>query len=197
VAGELIALPEVGARIKDARLAKDWSLSDLAQATGLSSSFISLVENGKSDISMRRLVRLMESLDISFLDFTDADWRNRVVNKGEDLYTALSRADRPRLTSASGMDVELLVRSERTNTNRFLMTIHPGEVADLSGQHGGRQSGECFQLVLKGSLSVNFRNGQRQELKSGDSMVSRLEHGIRCENRSRSEARVYVEVPIH
>lgn len=194
--GDLIPLPEVGARIKDARLAKEWSLSDLAEATGLSSSFISLVENGKSDISMRRLVRLMEPLGISFIDFTDADWRSRVVNKDEDLYTALNRADRPRLTSASGMDVELLVRSERTNTNRFLMTVHPGEVADLSGSHGGQSKGECFQLVLKGSLSVHFGSGERLELKSGDSMVSRLEHGIRCENVSRAAALVYVEVPI-
>ena len=197
MAGDLVPLPEVGARIKDARLAKEWSLSDLAQATGLSSSFISLVENGKSDISMRRLVRLMEPLEISFIDFTDADWRSRVVNKDEDLYTALRRADRPRLTSASGMDVELLVRSERTNTNRFLMTVHPGEVADLSSSHGGQPKGECFQLVLRGSLNVHVGDGERLELKSGDSMVSRLEHGIRCENASRSEAQVYVEVPIH
>jgi transcriptional regulator with XRE-family HTH domain len=197
VAGEFIPIPEVGARIKDARLAKEWSLSDLAQATGLSSSFISLVENGKSDISMRRLVRLMESLDISFIDFTDANWRSRVINNDQHLYTALSRDDRPRLTSASGMDVELLIRSEGTNINRFLMTIHPGEVADLSSDHGGRQSGECFQLVLKGTVNVHFGNGQRLDLKTGDSMVSRLEHGIRCNNASRADARVYVEVPIH
>ena len=197
MAGQFPPIPDVGARIRDARLAKEWSLSDLAQMTGLSSSFISLVENGKSDISMMRLSRLMESLDMSFIDFTDSDWRTRVVNKDQDLYTALSRADRPRLTSASGMDVELLVRSEGTNTNRFLMTVHPGETADLSSDHGGHQKGECFLFALKGGLTIQFRDGERLDLKCGDSLVSRLDHGIRCLNQTRFDAQVYVEVPIH
>jgi transcriptional regulator with XRE-family HTH domain len=44
VAGE-----RVGARLRDARLAKNYSLEDLAVATGLTAAELSAVEDGTSD----------------------------------------------------------------------------------------------------------------------------------------------------
>ena len=49
----------LGSALRAARRRKSLSLSDVAAATGISPSFLSLVENGKSDITIGRLVRLV------------------------------------------------------------------------------------------------------------------------------------------
>src|SRR4051812_28348017 len=50
----------LGAALRGLRRARRLSLQDVAEATAISASFLSLVETGKSDITIGRLVRLVE-----------------------------------------------------------------------------------------------------------------------------------------
>ena len=62
------AAETVGAHLRQARSARSLSLADVAQATGISASFLSLVEKDKSDITIGRLVRLIDFYGISISD---------------------------------------------------------------------------------------------------------------------------------
>ena len=54
--------------MRAARLARGFSLGQVAAATDISRSFLSLVENGKSDITIGRLTRLIDHYGISVAD---------------------------------------------------------------------------------------------------------------------------------
>jgi transcriptional regulator with XRE-family HTH domain len=54
-------LPNVGEIILRLRLGRGLSLQDLAERTGLSPSFLSAVERGRSDIALRRLARIADA----------------------------------------------------------------------------------------------------------------------------------------
>ena len=45
---------ELGARLRQLRRSRGVSLADVAEGTGISSSFLSMVEKGKSDITISR-----------------------------------------------------------------------------------------------------------------------------------------------
>ena len=49
----------LGSALKNLRRDRRLSLQDVSAGTGISASFLSLVENGKSDITIGRLVRLV------------------------------------------------------------------------------------------------------------------------------------------
>src|SRR6266540_1444510 len=50
----------LGERLRELRLERGLSLTAVAEATGLSASSLSVTENGKSDITFGRLVRLID-----------------------------------------------------------------------------------------------------------------------------------------
>jgi transcriptional regulator with XRE-family HTH domain len=50
--------PELGRKLRELRRERGYSLSEVAEQTGISKSFLSMVEIGNSDISVGRLMRL-------------------------------------------------------------------------------------------------------------------------------------------
>ena len=59
---------ELAARLKQLRAEHGLYQSQLARATGISSSFLSLIEQAQSDITIGRLVRLAEFYDVELAD---------------------------------------------------------------------------------------------------------------------------------
>src|ERR1700744_5023970 len=55
---------DLGSRLRALRAERGLSLSQLEAATSISSSFLSLVESGKSDITISRLLRLSDFFDV-------------------------------------------------------------------------------------------------------------------------------------
>src|SRR5215212_2430681 len=62
----------LGPALRSTRRSKSLSLNDVAVATGISASFLSLVENGKSDITIGRLVRLVAFYGLALTDLLPA-----------------------------------------------------------------------------------------------------------------------------
>jgi len=54
----------LGKRIKEARIAKDWTQADLAAKANMSTSHISSIERGNSEFSVRYLALLVNALDM-------------------------------------------------------------------------------------------------------------------------------------
>jgi len=86
VAGRL-----VGPRIQAARLARERTLADLADQTGISSSFLYSVERGESGISVQVLSRLADALEIPMSGFASPRRNGRVSC---DRMTARERCSR-------------------------------------------------------------------------------------------------------
>ena len=59
---------ELGSRLRQLRRSRGVSLADVAEGTGISPSFLSMVEKGKSDITISRLMRLVHWFEVSVSD---------------------------------------------------------------------------------------------------------------------------------
>ena len=78
---------DLGTRLRALRTERGLSLSQLESATRISSSFLSLVESGKSDITISRLLRLADYYDVELGDLVEGSRVGRrtieVVREGE------------------------------------------------------------------------------------------------------------------
>lgn len=58
-------LQKIGAKVKQARLAKHMTQQQLAEAAGISISFLSNIENGKQSMNLRVLISISDALNVS------------------------------------------------------------------------------------------------------------------------------------
>ena len=83
-------LKEIGGRIRQVRKNKGMSQLDLAEASGLSASFISNVEMGRQSMNIRALIAISNALGVS----TDLLLRNNTPESlnisSEEFYQALA-----------------------------------------------------------------------------------------------------------
>jgi quercetin dioxygenase-like cupin family protein len=158
---ESTALPTLGARLKAVRRARRLSLAEVSEATDVSASFLSLVENDKSDIAIGRLVRLIEFYGISIADLLPGE---SVSGRYPDVVTSAARR---RLHSESeGIDIYLLTSMTRDRQMMpLLVEIDPG--ARLA--EPGRHAGEEWVHVLDGRLRLELEGVEPRILHAGDS----------------------------
>ncbi len=148
----------LGSALRSARQAKSLSLSEVAAATGISSSFLSLVENGKSDITIGRLVRLVTFYGIHLADLVP------VTPAAEpDLVRKSEQRTLP--SPAEGIQFRLLAPSMEGVMMPMILEFEPG--AHLAEY--GRHAGEEFVHVLRGSMELELEGTESRVLRAGDS----------------------------
>ncbi len=173
------AQPALGERLRAARVAGGWSLLDVAGATGMSASFLSQVENGKSDITFTRVVRLVNFYGINLHDLVpDAALPDEIV----------VRATEQRLIrAAEGIEIYLLNReTDRLMLPQLVVFSPRGQTLEYA-----RHAGEEFATVLSGSIEIDFADARQPvQLAKGDSAYfdARLPHIYR--NQGNGEARL-------
>lgn len=64
-------LEKLGNRIRDLRLEKGWTQMDLGAKSGYDATQIRRVEKGQTNPTVRTLIRIAESLDITVLELFD------------------------------------------------------------------------------------------------------------------------------
>lgn len=148
----------LGQRLRDIRKARGLSLAGVAHSTSISPSFLSLVELGKSDITIGRLTRLAEFYKISFdelLGGAEAEELDIIRGHGRQLIHS----------PAEGIDIFMLTSSTRGTMLPMLLEFEPGaELAEY-----GKHRGEEFVHVIEGTLSLEVDGTEPRELKAGDS----------------------------
>jgi transcriptional regulator with XRE-family HTH domain len=175
---------QIGWHLREARLKADLSLADVAKGTGLSLSFLSVVEQGKSDISMSRLVRLIDFLGVALSDLIDSEPGHR--------YQVVRRDERPMIVHRDiGVVVELLPSLE--GFERRLMTFEPGAAINIE-DYQMMSPGDSFYLMLKGEICVGLTGTTILTLSSGDSVALRHRHFRRLWNARRYKAEVFIEL---
>jgi transcriptional regulator with XRE-family HTH domain len=161
--GTLEAAPDgthglLGETLRRIRQGRRLSLNDVASGAGISPSFLSLVENGRSDITIGRLTRLVEFFQISITD---------ILPSPEAAEPDVVRASERRLihSPAEGIDVYMLGVDTHRTMMPMLLVFEPG--AKLAEY--GRHPGEEFIHVMEGTLELTLMGSESRTLESGDS----------------------------
>jgi transcriptional regulator with XRE-family HTH domain len=169
-------------------LAGGWLLSEVAAATGISVSFLSQVETGKSGITFMRLVRLVGFYRVSLGDLLieRADWDPLLVRAD----------DRQSVPAAPGVSVSLL--SPDTERQMLPQLVALEEGSETAGPVAHR--GEEFALVLQGVVEIDFGEArERAALGDGDSAYfdATIPHVYRNVGGGQARIAVVSTPPIH
>ena len=166
----------LGARLRGLRGARRLSLGDVARETGISASFLSLVENGRSDITIGRLTRLVDYYGISIADLLPAPGTGDpdIVRAGES---------RQLHSPEEGITFFLL----STGTDRAMLPMLLELVPGASLAERGHHAGEEFVHVLEGRLLLEVDSAEPSELKAGDSAYYRSDRPHLFRNASDEE----------
>jgi transcriptional regulator with XRE-family HTH domain len=149
---------ELGAALRRARNSRGLSLAQVADATGVSRSLLSLIETGRSDITIGRLSRLARLYDIRLADL--------VPEPSHPDPLVVRAADRSAMHyQAEGIDVEILMPEGPHALQALLTTLSPrAAMKDFIVQPN-----EIFVLVLEGKVRTEFADGREIVLDAGDS----------------------------
>lgn len=147
-----------GARIRDRRKELGLGLRELAEQTGLTPSFLSLVERNRTSPSLDSLIKIAEALDVPFFYLTRTNGQNPVVRRKERMQIKFPQEN---LTS------ELLVPNVRGRLEVFMSRGKPGS-GNLA-RVPPHEAEECV-YVLEGSVRVVLHDGD-YTLNTGDSIT--------------------------
>ena len=166
----------LGSALRSARRDRSLSLNEVASATGISASFLSLVENGKSDITIGRLVRLVAFYGLSLADLlpTDPAADPDVVRKSEQ---------RTLPSPAEEIAFRLLAPNTRGSMMPMIVEFEPSaHLAEF-----GRHAGEEFVHVLRGSMELELEGSEPRILRAGDSAYYSAERPHLFRNASETQ----------
>lgn len=162
-------MEQIGERLRQLRKSKNITLEQLGKEAGLSAGFISLVENGKSNIALDTLSKILLALGSGldqFFDKSTGAIDDPVVHNVELTWTLITENIAFSVLSSSVHDFELYPRF-------FLM--HPE--AEPTQTEMLQHDGEEFIMVLEGVATIYYA-GRSYLLYPGDSIQihSRLPH---------------------
>jgi transcriptional regulator with XRE-family HTH domain len=147
----------VGVRLRALRHERELTLAEVADGTSISASFLSLVENERSDITIGRLTRLCQFYEASLADLLP---ETEASDPG-----VVHEHERRRLHSpAEGMDIYMLAPESDRGMMPMLLVFEPGGGRKDYGRHAGQE----FLFVLEGELVLELDGSEARLLKAGD-----------------------------
>ena len=148
----------LGTTLRTIRTARGLSLAQVAKASGISRSLLSLIETGRSDITVGRLTRLASLYEIRVAE---------LVPEPRHPDAIIVRADDRQVLryAAEEIDVEVLVPDGPHMMQALLATFAP--LARM--QDYIPQANEQFTHVIEGRVRTEFADGREIELAAGDS----------------------------
>jgi transcriptional regulator with XRE-family HTH domain len=162
---------DLGTRLRALRAERGLSLSQLEAATSISSSFLSLVESGKSDITISRLVRLADFFDVELSDLVDGRRSDRrpleVIRDGEGSVLA---------SHTEGVTARFLGHA-RWQLSPRISDYEPGGAFDaVDGEQAAREilhHHEIFVYVMAGAFEVSAGGEEPVRVSRGDAVLIR------------------------
>ncbi len=150
----------LGSAIRSTRVGMGLSISELARRSDLSQSFFSQVEAGQSDISVGRLIRVAQALDVRLPDLleTEPGPAGRIVRTSE-------RVEVP--TRLKGLRIYLLSPSLDNKRTYTFGTLEVGSVAEPAFRLRGSES---FVYMLEGAARIDLAGGEVVTLAAGDTI---------------------------
>ena len=177
--GKRETLPILGAQVRDLRKARDMTLQDLADQSGLSVGYLSQLEREQAMPSIHALSVIASSLGVNinwfFPDPDEPDSKEAEV---------VVRANKRReLRFGSGIRDEMLTPTLSGELELLRCTLEPGaDTGPELYEHRGEEAG----IVIKGQLQLTVDNDV-YELSAGDSFHFASTRPHRYHNPGKSE----------
>lgn len=171
--------PEIGREIKHLRKAKSWTISDLADATGLSTGFLSQIERGLSSPSVKALHTIAQALGVNVSWFFSRPGEAT----GRDLDVVVRAGQRRTLSFKNGIRDELLSPDLGRQLELLRCVFPPGA---SSGEKPYSHTGEEAGFIIHGELSL-WLGRRKIKLGPGDSFAFSSEQPHRYENPGSTE----------
>jgi transcriptional regulator with XRE-family HTH domain len=180
---------DLGQRLRALRAERGLSLSQLEAATKISSSFLSLVESGKSDITISRLVRLADFFDVDLSDLVDGSRVERrpleVIRDGEG--SVLS-------SSTEGLTTRFLGH-QRWQLSPRVTDYEAGATLEIAGgERTAREilhHRELFIYIISGTFEITVPGEEPVTVSRGDAVLIR-DGADRVVNVGRRAARLLI-----
>jgi transcriptional regulator with XRE-family HTH domain len=151
----------LGNVIRAIRTSKGMLLKDLARESGLSASFLSQVEQGQSDISVGRLMRVAQTLQVRMTDLVELP-----EPPARPIARAANRVSVPSHTD--GVTIELLAESLSGSQTYTIATLDDGVAFEARNYRIPGQ--DYFVYMIEGRATLDFSNGEDVTLEAGDSI---------------------------
>jgi len=152
---------DIGARLREARLARGISLRSVAQSVGVSASLISQVETGKTQPSVSTLYALVNHLGISIDDLLGvvpspaAARETTLLADPVSTATIQHAADNPVLEMENGVRWERLAMGGGGPADALLVSYAPGASSSIEGKLM-RHAGVEYAYLVEGELTVQL-----------------------------------------
>jgi transcriptional regulator with XRE-family HTH domain len=170
--GEAPDIQKIGREIRGLRKARGLTLTELAEKSGLSIGYLSLLERDRATPSINALHAISRALGVTISWFFDAN-----AAPVEERGFVVRRARRRRLEFSAGIVDELLSPSLEGSLELLSSRFPPGASSgDAPYTHTGEEAG----VVVRGTLEL-WVDGKHFVLKAGDSFgfPSSLPHRYR------------------
>ena len=171
----------IGRDIRGLRKARGVTLAEVAEASGLSVGYLSLLERDRATPSIKALHAVSRALGVTISWFFEA---NDVPEAERDL--VVRRARRRRLDYSAGLVDELLSPSLTGALELLSCRFPPGA---SSGEEPYSHSGEEAGVVIRGRLEL-WVEGRTVTLEAGDSFGFKSELPHRYRNPGPDETEV-------
>lgn len=153
-----LATRRLGLQVRRVRVEKGLTLVDIAAATGLSVSMLSMLERGKTGVSVGSLVAVASALGVAV---------GELFHPGVATDSAVvRRADQPELGVGPGVTRRLIHRSREFGIEIARLVLDPGA---HTGAELVRHDGREVVVVQSGSLTVQIAQ-DTFELAEGDAI---------------------------
>jgi transcriptional regulator with XRE-family HTH domain len=180
---------DLGTRLRALRTERGLSLSQLEAATNISSSFLSLVESGKSDITISRLVRLADFFDVELSELVDGNRVERrpleVVRDGEGSVLA---------SSTEGITTRFLGHQRWQLSPRVSDYEAGGTLEIAGGEQAAREilhHRELFIYIVNGTFEITVHDEEPVAVSRGDAVLIR-DGADRVVNTGRRSGRLLI-----
>jgi transcriptional regulator with XRE-family HTH domain len=170
----------VGARVKSLREAMDLSLRDLAERSGVSAPMLSQVERGDTSPTLAVAQKIAAGLDLTL---------SQLLRLDEDRHVVVVRGGQGRIRRRRGHKVEELtppLPGQRADVS--LHTLVPGAATGAPDDPPVHEPGSRETTVVIEGTTELFIDGQRHELKEGDSVTFDADLPHHFENNGEADA---------
>jgi transcriptional regulator with XRE-family HTH domain len=165
---------DIGAKIRDLRLASDLTQEELAERADLTKGFISQLERDRTSISLDSFLDILAALNVTINEFFSA----------ESIQIVFTQDDRAQIEEKGVHSFSLLIPGA---TNRrmepALVTLKGGEKTTTIGPF----QGEEFGLVIQGRIAIHFGN-MTHKVGQGECFYFEAEKEHYLENRWKRDA---------
>lgn len=154
---------DLGARVRELRKARDWTLEQAANQAGLARSTLSKIENGQMSPTYDALKKLAVGLEISVPQLFTPSSKEQVNGR-----MAVTKIDEATKQMTTTYEHDLLANSLTAKKMLPYRTrVHARKMEDFDGWV--RHDGEEFLYVLTGRVTLYTEFYEPVELSRGDS----------------------------